>query len=35
MCKLLNKTTIYKFKIFYFFNLREKFVEKQKLQSLL
>ena len=34
MCKWLSKTPIYKFNTFYFFNLREKFVGKQKLQSL-
>ena len=32
MCKLLNKTLIYKFDRFYFFNVSKKFVEKQKLQ---
>ena len=27
--KLLNKTPIYKFDKFYFFNLKEKFIERQ------
>ena len=30
MCKGFNKTQFYKFNKFYFFNLSEKFVEKQK-----
>ena len=34
MCKLLNKTPFYKFNKFNFFNLKEMFVEKRKLQSL-
>ena len=33
-CKLFNDSPIYKWIHFYFFKLRENFIEKQKLQNL-
>ena len=35
MCKWLDNPALQKFDKFYFFNLREKFVEKKKLQGFL
>ena len=33
MCEWLNKTPIYKFDKFYFFNLSEKFVKKKEIKK--